>query len=154
MKRSDRVSSIFWLVFGALWVFVATRLPLGNIRNPGPGFYPLLLGLLLFSFASALLLQTGRKGASNDEEERIFSGKGRLWLGVVSVTAALIIYGAFLQLLGFVLSTFLFMGFLFSSVGKQRWPVVLIGSLLATIGAYLIFAVFLDTQFPRGFIWL
>lgn len=153
MKKPDQISSIFWLIFGAFWVCVATRLPLGTIHNPGPGFYPLLLGLLLLLFATGLFLQTWIKRVESTRGEHVFSGK-KPWLGVAAITGALVVYGYLLEFLGFYLSTFLFMIFLFSFVGKQRWSVVIIGSFLATLGAYLMFIVLLEAQFPRGFIGL
>ena len=61
MKKYDIYCGIFWL---AMALFVSgtalLKFGLGSFRYPGPGFFPLLIGLLLF-FLSIGMIGTAMK---------------------------------------------------------------------------------------------
>ena len=59
-------------------------------------------------------------------------------------------YALLLHSLGFSLCTALFVGFLLRAVKPQRWPVVMAGGILAALGTYGIFELWLKAQLPRG----
>ena len=66
------------------------------------------------------------------------------------VIAVLFIYGLAFVPLGFILSTFLLLVFLFKAVEPQRWSVAILGSIITTVTAYGIFQVWLGSQLPAG----
>ena len=55
------------------------------------------------------------------------------------------------QLVGFALSTFLLVLFLFRAVQTERWWRSLVKALLITVGNYLVFVVWLGIRLPGGF---
>ncbi len=57
MKNADQWSGLALLILGALIGLGSARLPYGNVHNPGPGFLPLWLGVILGVMALALLLK-------------------------------------------------------------------------------------------------
>ena len=121
-------------------------LGLGRMRNPGPGFLPLLMALLLICFSLFLLFRT-----------LIGSGlssalKGLRWKSQGIMVASVFVYGFLLNRLGFLLSTFALMSVLFglSFQDKKAWAKILLyGAATAFIG-WLIFSVILRVPFPRG----
>jgi hypothetical protein len=54
--------------------------------------------------------------------------------------------------LGFTLTTFLLMGFLFRIVGARGWGATILGAGISSFLAYLLFQTFLQSQLPTGFI--
>ena len=81
MKSSDLISVIFWLVVGLLLSLWSTRYQIGSLAQPGPGFYPLGLGVLLIFFSLILLGQGTRssqatKKASLHLSPFLADGKG------------------------------------------------------------------------------
>jgi hypothetical protein len=52
--------------------------------------------------------------------------------------------------LGFTLATVLFVGFLLRAIVPQRWPVVILVTLLTAAISFLVFEVWLQAQLPRG----
>jgi len=64
--------------------------------------------------------------------------------------AALFIYVLLLNLLGFVLATFLLLLVLFRVIEPYGWKMVLISSLLTITGTYFFFVVLLESRLPRG----
>lgn len=69
---------------------------------------------------------------------------------MVFMLAALFIYVLLLNLLGFVLATFLLLLVLFRVIEPYGWKMVLISSLLTITGTYFFFVVLLESRLPRG----
>jgi len=98
-------------------------------------------------FSLALFLQaTIKKKTSNASP----SEAPTLWYNVILVLVALLIYAKVMPLAGYLISTFLLMGFLFWIVKKGKIGWVVISSLLTTVLSYMIFSKWLNCQFPQG----
>jgi hypothetical protein len=52
--------------------------------------------------------------------------------------------------LGFIVSTFLLLLFLFKGLEPQKWRVALVLAAATTAVCYVVFGVFLELQFPPG----
>jgi putative tricarboxylic transport membrane protein len=66
--------------------------------------------------------------------------------------AALLLYGFFLESLGYILATFLLMFFFFRAIEPQKWVVVILGSVITSFITYFLFKVWLQVQLPAG-VW-
>jgi putative tricarboxylic transport membrane protein len=139
----DLASGLFWL---AIAIFVSlegfTRLKLGTLRQPGPGFFPFWSGLLLGTLSLILLAR------SLKSREQLGFGATQ-WPALLLVLGALLAYLLFLETLGFVIVTFLFLLLLFR-FGKTGWIKSTAGSVIATSLAYALFRLWLQVQLPRG----
>jgi len=149
VKRLDFLSSGFWLMVGVLICEESWRINLGEFHNPGPGFLPFGAGLILAGGALAVLAKALRSGPGR---EGAFWADRRRWPKVCLTLGCIIFYGLFLESLGFLLTTFLSMGFLFRVIAPQRWRTVLMGALFSAVGAYLIFQTWLQVELPKGFL--
>jgi hypothetical protein len=69
---------------------------------------------------------------------------------VVLAIASLFIYSLVLNMLGFVVATFFFVGVLFQLGQPRQWWYLVGMSAVVTFMAYLIFGVFLHVYFPKG----
>ncbi len=148
MQRLDRVGAIVCLVIAGIVLWQSMKVPMGNIRQPGPGFLPFWVGVILALLSVILWFQAGfRKPAG--EPVRFLSGEGK-WPYVAAAGIGLLIYTFLLELLGFIISTFLLLIFLFRVIGKQKWWVGVTGAILVTFFTHLIFKVALKVQLPRG----
>jgi len=148
MKRpgSEVVGSLFWLAVGVLFGVGGLMLKPGTFRNPGPGLLPLIMSLLLIAF-SLFVLAKGLIGP-----EGIL--KGIAWKGQTVVVASVFLYGLLLDLLGFLLSTFILMFILYALFfeGKNKWPRVFMYAAATALAGWLVFSVALKVPFPKG--WL
>jgi len=72
------------------------------------------------------------------------------WGKIIIILIGIILYATLLQKLGFSFTTFLVMALFFKVIGAQRWFFVLLSSFLTTLVIYLIFEVWLKSQFPKG----
>ena len=62
MKKLDWISGFFCLILGVSICIESYRVSLGDFHNPGPGFFPFLIGLAIAVLSSALLVQVIKIG--------------------------------------------------------------------------------------------
>jgi len=134
------------MIVSAITVFLSLRLPFGSFATPGAGFLPILVGVLMFLLSLILFIQSFSK---EKEEIKALWAKGGT-ARVLLILASLVFYGLFLEKLGFILMTFLLMGFLLLAIGKVRKSVVVLLSLFSSLGCYGVFQLWLNVQLPKG----
>ena len=145
--NSDKPTSIFWLCVSVIVSVASYRLGLGNVSAPGSGFTPFGAAVLLGILSIVCFLQAMARKKSA-EVQPLF--RGTLWSRVVLVFAALLVYAQLIPFSGYVVTTFLLMGFLFWIAGqKKAWKVALY-SLATTVLSYYVFSKWLNLQFPLG----
>ena len=147
----DRIFGFLWLILGAFIVWSSYRLNLGEAGSPGPGFIPFLTGCLLI-FLSAIFLAKSLFFSPGTQERKGF-WEGVQWDKPAWVAAAMFVYVFLLPVLGFLVSTFLFLIFLGRLIRGQRWHTILIVSALSAAVTYLVFGIWLKCQFPRGILF-
>ena len=90
MKRLDLevIGSLFWIMVGIAFALGALKMRLGTFRNPGPGFIPLGIALLLLSFSLVNLIKGLVHRVRHDKrysmEETCFRGCLRAVIYVVA----------------------------------------------------------------------
>jgi putative tricarboxylic transport membrane protein len=148
MKKRDRSSSIIWGGLGIYIAYEGYKLDLGTLSNPKCGFLIFWAGAILAGLSLLLFLQT----FWIKQEKK---GKPGLWEGVkwgrgVKLMSALLIYALLFKPLGFIISTFLLLVFLFKGLEPQKWRTTLVLSFATIAVCYVVFGVFLEMQFPTG----
>ena len=154
-KDANLWVSLFLIIFSVGVANEAYRLGLGDPHSPGPGFMffgaSSILGLLAIHLFFKSLLAMERKG-----EKSVWRGK-RLWRAA-SFFVALLLYNFLLEPVGYLLTTFFFLTFLFwvtmgEGKGKKaEWVLILGGAALTSFLSYLIFSRLFMLMFPRGLI--
>jgi putative tricarboxylic transport membrane protein len=149
VKYADVFSGLFLLLLSLVGSVLAYHLGLGGIHKPGSGLIPFgtttLLGLMSLGLIVKGLLRPGEV-----PENRSF--RGIRFGTLILVVGGLIGYAIVFESLGFVLSNFLLLTLLLSTIGRRSWWVTLVASLLIVLGTYLVFVFWLGCQFPKGFI--
>ncbi len=146
MGKNDRYTSILYGAFGLFIAFEGYRLELGTLRAPKPGFLVFWGGIALFILSLVLFIQTF---LLRETEERAI-WKNVRWQKAAKLTAALFLYAIVLRWLGFLLSTFLLLLYLFKCLEPQRWRIALILSIVSTALCYWVFGVLFELRFPEG----
>jgi hypothetical protein len=148
LPRSDRYAALFFIALSLFVCQQATVIGVGSLRRPGPGLLALGAGAGIGLLALAVFIRTFLSKPEADvglDEKSIRRGKFFL------ICASLFVYAALISWLGFALSTFLFVLFLFRTVQTERWWRSLVKALLITVGNYLVFVVWLGIRLPGGF---
>ena len=148
-KEEDQVWVVaIWIAFG---VFVVAhswlRLKVGEIRSPGAGFMPFLLGCILLLVTVPMLLSAIIRRLKREESSPWTrpANFGKL----CGVMAALLGYAVLLERLGFMVTTFAAMVAFFRMGGVQRWRSAVAYSVAATAISYGLFT-YLGVRFPSG----
>jgi hypothetical protein len=147
MRKKDLYSSLFFFLFGVSFIIGSLSYPTWDRYGPGPGFFPLLLGVL-FSILSLFLLI----GSISRQEEGDKKRSGSHSAALRTVFYLLVLFGFyfFFERLGFLLTVFFFMTGVLYLFGKRSIRTSLSVSVLATLFAYLIFVKLLSVSLPPG----
>jgi putative tricarboxylic transport membrane protein len=148
LSRQNQISGLAFLVVAIFICMGSIKLSVGTIHNPGPGFFPLMAGAVLGVYSLILFLQSFRKierDTRNPFWANVQGGFKMFW-----VLLTLLVYVIGMDYLGFFCSTILFLGFLLRIMGRQKWLLTIILSLLGALISYGIFQRWLDVQLPQG----
>ncbi len=146
MRRHDLLSSIIFFCVGLFIAFYAPQFGIGSLSTPGTGFMPFLTGLIICGFATTTFLQS-----LLDKSGRV----ERIWAGVkfqklILSMVILIAFALLLELLGFIIDSFLLILFLTRYMGSQSWKRSFLCAGISSILSYLLFETWLKAQLPRG----
>jgi putative tricarboxylic transport membrane protein len=150
MKKYAIFPALFWVGLSLFVMIFSYRMSLGGFHNPGPGLMPFLLGLLLLPVSLYLLIRSVLGKGELDEALEEEGQANYRQMGIILI--ALFVYALFLERLGFLISTFLFLVLLFRGVGN-RWITVLAASVSTALAAYFVFT-FFGVRFPEGILRL
>ena len=148
MKCTDLVSGLFWLMIGLLLSVWALTYQIGSFIQPGPGFLPLGLGLLLIFLSSILLLVQGKKASPVKQREpsSLFTGWRRLAYTVLVLLVTIFLF----EQIGYLFTVFLLVFFSMLVTGPRNWRTPLIVALCSALGIYVVFVLLLKQELPRG----
>ncbi len=151
MRVYDIISTIFFLALGVCTIIGGLRLGFGEWETPGTGFIAVLAGVLL-SFLSLLWLAMAlTKKWGIGPAKKFFAGPSS-YKRLILTVLVLAIYTFLLNKLGFVISTFFYLLFLFKTVEPQTWKVATTVALIVTILSVCCFQLWLGVQLPEGLI--
>ncbi|MBI5439904.1 MAG: tripartite tricarboxylate transporter TctB family protein [Deltaproteobacteria bacterium] len=149
MRRANPevLGSLFWIAMGALFLIGGLGLNMGTLRRPGPGFLPVIMAGLTICLSMGVLLQGLAKRAS--------SLPPIAWKRHVVVISSIIGYTLLLEVIGFLLSTFVLMSVLFGTLfdGQRRWVRATSYAAVTAVGAWLVFSVACQVPFPTPLIF-
>jgi hypothetical protein len=152
MKHRDSASGVFWLVIGiGLSVWTLTSYEVGKLTQPGPGYLPLALGIILILLSLILLVGQMKKTPGAGQAVLPAAGSGG-WKRVVYTVLVLIVAAFFLERVGYLLTFFFLIVLLMKGVERQSWKRILLTALLTTVCVYVVFVLLLEQQLPRGFL--
>jgi putative tricarboxylic transport membrane protein len=148
-KTFDRSASLFFLVIGLGFMFESRKISASVYgSNVGSDIFPFGLGLLLVLLSLRLFYETFRYKETGGETKP-FDYKRFL---IILVSA--VFYGLFLEDIGYVLGTFLFLLIGFQTMEKGKWISSLLISGLFSFGVYFIFVEVLQGTLPGFPAWL
>ncbi|NYT77760.1 tripartite tricarboxylate transporter TctB family protein [Alcaligenaceae bacterium] len=142
-NRRELYSAGFMLVVGIGTTLGSLNYPLGEVQSMGPGYYPLLLGVVL-TVLGALTIATPL--TSHDKGTKsIWRGNPRAWAAVTVGIGAFIVVGHYG---GFVPAAFVLVGIAALGDPKNTLKSAFVLGLSVTIVAVLVFHYGMRMQFP------
>ena len=157
-KNQDFLAGLLFTLMGSAFGWAATSYRLGDSSRMGPGFFPLLLGVLLALLGSALMVRAMlRRPAPAEPGERM------AYKPLVFVISANLVFGLALggvpalgvPPLGLIVGVYLLtFAASFGAEGRHLKETSLLATALAAL-SYVAFVVLLKLQFPvwPAFAW-
>lgn len=149
MKVDQLVSAGAWLAVGLVFGIGSWRMGLGEISEPGPGFFPLIMSACLVAFSLVYLVSLLRQVRKAPAGGSFLPGRGGL-LRVSLLVSSLFGFIFAMDYIGFCLTSFFFISFLLKLVEPRRWHMVLLIAGLTTATSYAIFQLWLRADLPAG----
>ncbi|MBN2437782.1 MAG: tripartite tricarboxylate transporter TctB family protein [Deltaproteobacteria bacterium] len=148
MKTIDQYSSLFWFIVGIAITLSSLKYGIGSLSQPGAGFITFFPGIIISLLSAVLFISSGK------DHDNV-SGLRDLWVGfdikhVAFTILLLLVYILAFKPVGFVLSTFILLFVLFRLKSSYNLRIILVMSVVVTIVSYMIFALLLRTQLPKG----
>jgi len=146
-KKRDAGPAFVWTILGIVVTVASLQLGLGALRKPGPGMMPFLLGLVLI-FLSLPLLLSSLKRILNEKTKEGNPWKGINYGRMSLAVLALVIYGLLIEYVGFTVSVFVTIFFLYRLVSAKKTLWVLVFACGTAAFCYLVFVIALRVEFP------
>jgi len=149
MIKADLITGIVLLLLSGLVIGEALRMPPSASFGPGAGFLPFWIGVILAILALLLLASPWTRKVTQKDTASPFPGKQAL-LAITGVLGGLAAYIFLIEVLGFLVDTFLYVAFLLGVVERERWQMTVSVAFFTTFGLYLIFQVLLRIGLPKN----
>ena len=143
----ERAWALGFLVASGAYLAAALAFPFGGVAKPGPGFFPVGVGVFLCLVAAASMI--GRRRSTP-------AGAGVATLSrdararVSATILGLVAFCLLLPWLGYPVCAFLFIALLLRRLGGARWPAVVITAVLGALVSYYVFGVLLGVPLPSS----
>lgn len=148
-KQFDRYASFIFLIIGAGFIFESRKISESAYgSNVGPDIFPMGLGLILILLSIRLFLETLRY--RHKEKEKLAYDYKRFFIIFLSAVA----YAYFLEDIGYVIGTFLFLLIGFQTMERGKWLSTIVISGIFSYGIYFVFVEVLKGSLPGFPIWL
>lgn len=145
-KDPNLWASVILVLFSVAVSVEAYRLEIGTPGNPGSGFLifgaSTVLGILALH---QLIKSIGGRGRRIPEDVQKTYGRR-----VLAVLGTLALYIFMLVPVGYLICTFLLLCFLFRVLEKGKWLYTVRDAFLTSVISYVIFALLLQLQLPKG----
>jgi putative tricarboxylic transport membrane protein len=148
MINKDLISSGAAFLIGLIISLGGYHLDIGSLKDPGSGFIFFGLGLIVIGLSVIVFLCAMGNSSVDQSVKAMLKGGDLKQVGIV--VAAIVFYAATFKPFGFLISTLIVMFFLFKLMGSQSWKVAIIGAMLSSFSAYLVFDVWLRCSLPAG----
>jgi putative tricarboxylic transport membrane protein len=143
------------LAAGVVYEIMALYMPRGNIAYPGPGFFPMVVGVFLIATALGCLFQEILKRKTDDRQPgspsagkaaSIESHFGKTF----QLMALMIGYILALTPLGFPITISIFLVISIRIFGSRRWVSALAMAVIIATISYVSFVLWLKVPLPLG----
>lgn len=142
-SQRDFWSALLFIAVGVTFAVGAVNYPFGSSARPGPGYFPLLLGLLLAGLGVVTLIGSLSRRTSDGEPI------GRIaWKPVLIVSGSLCLFGFLLPRVGLLVTLPLLV--ILASLASDEFslPATIVSALVLTVGSWAIFVLGLGLVIP------
>jgi len=142
-SQRDFWSGLMFVITGVVFAWGATNYNFGASARPGPGYFPFGLGLLMALLGAVVLF----KALTIETEDGEPIGK-IAWKPLVTIVAAIAVFGVALPRLGMAVSLPILVVMASLAGDEFHWKDVVINCVVLTVGSWAIFILGLKLVIP------
>jgi hypothetical protein len=142
-RRGGIAVAMLLAIIGLVFAWQASLLDFGGFELPGPGFFPLVLGVVVIAFSTLIAIE-GFRGAGEGETVELGHRD------VLIVMVAMVAVAALFEPLGAYLSLGLFGAVLLVVIARVSVPLAVLSACVAMAACWYFFQVLLGLQLPLG----
>ena len=133
-------------VLSLIYLGTSLQYPMDTAAQPGPGFYPFIVGILWLVSSVGLALEARAK----KELAMVSWPQGPAFSRLIAIVGALLFYVILLPVLGHLIVAAVVILVALQAMGGLRWQFRIALAILLTLGSHYLFDVLLDVSLPRG----
>ena len=142
-SQRDFWSGVMFIVIGGGFAIGATNYSMGVSARPGPGYFPLILSVIMVLLGAVVLFKSLTIETEGGDPIGDIA-----WRPLIVVVVAITVFGLLLPRLGMLITVPILI-FITSLAGDQfRWKGVLAAAVVLTAASYLIFIFGLKLTIP------
>lgn len=142
-SQRDFFSGLMFLVVGVVFAVGATNYNMGSSARPGPGYFPLILSMILALLGAVVLFKSLTIETDGGDPIGAIA-----WRPLLVIVFAIAVFGAALPRLGLVVTVPLLIIIVSFAGNEFRWPGVIANSIVLTVFAWLVFVYGLKLTIP------
>jgi hypothetical protein len=148
-SQRDFWSGLMFLVVGIVFAVGATNYSMGVSARPGPGYFPLMLSVIMAILGAVVLFKSLTIETADGEPVGSIA-----WRPLIVIVVAIAVFGVALPRLGLIVTVPILIVITSLAGDEFKWRGVLINSLVLTFFSWLIFVYGLKLTIPMwpGFI--
>ncbi|MDF2636437.1 MAG: hypothetical protein K0R78_3311 [Pelosinus sp.] len=138
---TEKIVTSFFLVASIIYLCFAQHLTFGTIESPRSGFLPILAGGTAVVVSLLLIVKQirSKKSVTNNKVD---------WSKFSFILIGLLFYITLFNIIGYLISTFIFLLYLFKIADTTGWRLPLLLSATSSAIFYLIFKYYLAVTLP------
>lgn len=152
MEKNKLTFAVAMFILSGYYLYNAIFIPTGSPSEPGPGFFPIILGVVAVAVALTLIISSlassrrerTEKGCAENKANR--EGFKRITWYIIM----LVIIIASFELIGAVISIFALTLILAKISGQKGWLTPVLLGLCCSLGLYIVFNMLFDIYLPPG----
>lgn len=142
-KKFDRIAGIAFLLIGILFFVESQRISDSAYGSTvGPKIFPMGLGIILILLSIRLLYETFKYKSEDSQKEQLQYKKFLIIFG------GAVLYAFFLEIVGYVVSTFLFLFIAFQTMERGKTLSSVVIAAVFSFGIYYLFSELLGGSLP------
>jgi hypothetical protein len=142
-SQRDFWSGLMFLVAGVVFAVGATNYSMGGSARPGPGYFPLLLSIIMAIIGSVVLFKA--LVIESEGGDRIGAVA---WRPLLVIVASIAVFALIIDRLGMIVTVPVLIAMSSLAGDEFRWRGVIVSAAVLTIGSWLVFVVGLKLTIP------
>jgi len=133
-SQRDFWSGLMFIVVGVVFAIGAQNYSLGSSARPGPGYFPLMLSVIMALLGCVVLFKSLTIETEGGDKIGAFA-----WKPLIIIVVAIAVFGALLPRLGMVVTIPILIVITSLAGDEFGWKGVAANSIVLTLGSWVIF---------------